>query len=579
MIVLILGILSPSSIRANTNEAKLDAVLVIDASISMQTNDPNKLGLEAVKMFVDMLGMTDNQVGIVTYGKSVGKVYPMTYVRSQEDKEKIKSFVDQIERNLNFTDITSGLLEATQLLEGRKTSSNNPLIVVFTDGNNDVNGLKGRTETDIEKELNSIIDTSNKENYPIYTVGLNERGELNEQYLADISNRTNGKAFIARKPSELPGILTQIFADHMDLKVMPLQGLTGTGAFEEVTINIPNANVLEANISATSTQPIELKLIDPTGVEQTIPSSSITRHTSKTYDMLKIVKPKEGDWKLLVKGIKGDAIQIDLLYNYEMGVTLSPLAKTSYGKGDTLKTEAFLALNGKPVDDESLYKNAQAKLVLTEVKSGTEVILQMENTKQGFAADYALKEEGEYEVKVIVDDTTFKRESETLTFKVEGSALPNVPNTSRPVPEQDKSPIMLYIIGGLVLLLVVGGGAVVYAATKKSQTPLVGQLVIEVRDNTSGKLGVPQYKKLHLFKGKVDLHTLLQLAPEFKETEKIVFKNASGDKVFLYNASPYIIEKAGRAVQAKEGLELKKNDKIIINVVDSGQTVQIEYLL
>ena len=112
-----------------------------------------------------------------------------------------------------------------------------------------------------------------------------------------------------------------------------------------------------------------------------------------------------------------------------------------------------------------------------------------------------------------------------------------------------------------------------------AKTPLVGQVVLELKDNTTGKLTPPQYKKLSLFQGKVSLHALLQFAPEFKETEKVILKAAPGDKVILYNNSAYAIEKSGRVVKANEGLELKKGDRLSINIADSGETVQIEYLL
>ena len=71
----------------------------------------------------------------------------------------------------------------------------------------------------------------------------------------------------------------------------------------------------------------------------------------------------------------------------------------------------------------------------------------------------------------------------------------------------------------------------------------------------------------------------MQFAPEFKETEKVILKAAPGDKVILYNNSAYAIEKSGRVVKANEGLELKKGDRLSINIADSGETVQIEYLL
>lgn len=115
-------LLFPSMLMAATSDAQLDAVLVIDASGSMKETDPNKLGLEGVKLFVDMLGLTDNQVGVVTYGSDVSQTYPMSLVKNQSDKENIKNFVDGITRDLEYTDITSGLKEAVKMLNQRNAS-------------------------------------------------------------------------------------------------------------------------------------------------------------------------------------------------------------------------------------------------------------------------------------------------------------------------------------------------------------------------------------------------------------------------------------------------------------------------
>ena len=104
-------------------------------------------------------------------------------------------------------------------------------------------------------------------------------------------------------------------------------------------------------------------------------------------------------------------------------------------------------------------------------------------------------------------------------------------------------------------------------------------MVVELRDNTTGKLTPPQYKKLSVFQGKVSLHALLQFAPELKAAEQIIFRAEAGDKVVMVNHSAYAIEKSGRAVKAEGGIELKKGDRFTINMADCGQTVQIEYLL
>lgn len=586
LVVLMLFCL-PHMLFASTNNDKLDAVLVIDASGSMKETDPNKLGLEGVKLFIDMMASTGNQAGIVTYGAEVDEVYPMTKVNSQSDKEAIKSFVDGITRELEYTDITSGLSKAINMENSRDNSDgNSPLIIIFTDGNNAVGGVKNRDYAAIDNDLKNLLQEAKSKDYPVYTIGLNDNGKLNEDYLKNISDQTNALAFIAKDPSELPDILTQIFAAHSNLKVQSLPSLVGTGNFEEVTVNIPNGNVLEANISATASQAIEFKLVDPSGNSKVIPSSDVTLHESNSYHLLKVLRPVEGDWKLYVKGMSGDQINIDLVYNYDLDITVEPLSQTSFAKGDDLKVSAYLSLQGTAIDDDALYQSATATLVLRNTQSGVETRINMGMSNQKFNGSYSLNEEGEFEVSVLVEDSSFQRESTPISITVgnKGSKPLNTSNPSGTGNELDadkkesKSPIFFASIGGIVLLLTVAM-AIVLKKLQEAKRPLVGQVVIELRDNTTGKMTPPQYKKLSVFQGKVSLHALLSFAPEFQEAEQIILKSAPGDKVMLINKSAYVIEKSGRAVKADVGVELKKGDKLSINMADSGQTVQIEYLL
>ena len=531
LVVLMLFCL-PHMLFASTNNDKLDAVLVIDASGSMKETDPNKLGLEGVKLFIDMMASTGNQVGIVTYGSEVDEVYPMTKVNSQSDKEAIKSFVDGIARELEYTDITSGLSKAINMENSRDTSDgNSPLIIIFTDGNNAVGGVKNRDYAAIDNDLKNLLQEAKSKDYPVYTIGLNDNGKLNEDYLKNISDQTNALAFIAKDPSELPDILTQIFAAHSNLKVQSLPSLVGTGNFEEVTINIPNGNVLEANISATASQAIEFKLVDPSGNSKVIPSSDVTLHESNSYHLLKVLRPVEGDWKLYVKGMSGDKINIDLVYNYDLDITLEPLSQTSFAKGDDLKVSAYLSLQGTAIQDDALYQNATATLVLRNTQSGVETRINMGMSNQKFSGSYPLNEEGEFEVSVLVEDSSFQRESTPISITVgnKGSKPANTSNPNGTGNELDankkegKSPIFFASIGAITLVLIV----VIAIALKKLQEakrPLVGQVVIELRDNTTGKITPPQYKKLSIFQGKVSLHALLSFAPEFQEAEQIILQ-------------------------------------------------------
>lgn len=572
----------PSILLAATDDNQLDAVLVIDASGSMQETDPNKLGLEGVKLFVDMMGATGNQVGIVTYGSSVNAVYPMTEVESQQDKEHIKAFVDSLTRDLDYTDITAGLGKAIEMENQRDTSlGNNPLIIIFTDGNNAVGGVAGRDNQKINADLAVMLSEAQAAGYPIYTIGLNDNGKLNENYLKNISEQTGALAFATKDPNELPDILTQIFAAHSNLKVQSLTTIQGTGDFEEVSIEIPNNNVLEANISATASGDIDFKLVDPNGNSKDIPSSDVTLHESQSYHLLKVLQPIEGEWKLYVKGMAGDQINIDLIYNYDIEVTMAPLSSDVFSVGDTLETEAYLSIQGSPIDDDSIYQSATATLVVTNTDTGVETKESMSLEGQKFKANYKLQEEGNFEVSILVEDTSYQRKSSPIKFTVgEGKANPSSTTSSQDVEsdEEETSPLVVVaIVVGILLIIAII--IIVLKQLKEARRPLVGQIVVELKDNATGKLTPPQFKNLSVFQGKVSLHALLQFAPELKAAEDIILKSAAGDKVILMNKSAYVIEKSGRVVKADAGVLLKKGDKLSINMADSGQTVQIEYLL
>lgn len=568
-----------SGLMAATNNGQLDAVLVIDASGSMKETDPNKLGLEGVKLFVDMMAATGNQVGLITYGSEVDATYPMKVVNTQDDKENIKTFVDGLTRDLEYTDITAGLSKAMEMENQRNTSlGNNPLVIVFTDGNNAVGGVPGRDNQKIDADLKQILEEAKNAGYPIYTIGLNDNGKLNEAYLKNISDKTGALAFATKDPNELPDILTQIFAAHSSLKVQNLGSFQGTGDYEEVIINIPNNNVLEANISATASGTVEFKLVDPNGQDQAIPSNSVSLHESQSYHLLKLSKPMAGDWKLYVKGTKGDQIDIDLVYNYDIEVTLD-VGATSFSKGDTLNASAYLSVQGNPINDDALYQNAQATLILKETQSGVEMRTGMQVNGGRFEGSYDLKDEGEFEVSVLVEDASYQRLSNPVTIQVGKAAKKSAPakNEEKKPEAEPISPLVWIIIGIVVLVLV--AILIILKKLQAARRPLVGQMVVELRDNTTGKLTPPQYKKLSVFQGKVSLHALLQFAPELKAAEQIIFRAERGDKVVMINSSAYAIEKSGRAVKAEGGIELKKGDRFTINMADCGQTVQIEYLL
>ncbi|RED76289.1 vWA domain-containing protein [Cohnella phaseoli] len=569
------------AIAATYTEQKIDVVLTVDASNSMKTSDKNLVANEAMKMFVDMASVQGDKIGLVSYTDQIVREKALLTINTPQDKEELKKFIDQIVRG-SYTDIAVGVVEAVKILEQEREPGRFPMIVLLSDGNNSLRG--SRTQEQSDKELNEAIDKAIALGIPIYTIGLNADGKLNKANLEDISKRTNGKSFVTSSAEDLPQILSEIFANHLKVKVIPLNGVVGNGQYQDVRVPIPNENVLEANISLISSKPAQVKLYDPSGQERAIPSDGIIYSKSNAYSLIKLSKPELGDWKLQVKGVDKDKIDINLVFNYDIQLVMEPLAPgVTYKKGDQVEVKAHLESNGQVLADEELYKDIKSTLLVTDLDTQQTEELPLTNSGQQFEGSYKVADAHDYELKIKVEDASFFRESEPVKISAK-SALPQAtpsPSVSpTPVTEKEKEPFpWLYVGGGAALLiLLIVLALVILNKVKKANKGFYGQVIIEIRDEDTNERTSPQYKQLNGFKGKFKLHQLLQLAPELAETDKIVFVPGK-DSIIIYNQTPCIIEKSGRAFDASKGKELKNNDRIKITLQKVNKSIWLDYIV
>lgn len=565
---------------ATSAQSHIDAVLLIDVSNSMKTSDKNKVANEAMKMFIDMLSTQGDKVGIVAYTDKVQREKALMEISSETDKQDLKDFIDGLDRGA-YTDIAVGVEEAVKVLQNGSDPNHEPIIVMLADGNNDFNKTSGRTQSESDKELNAAVEVAKKNGYPIYTIGLNADGKLNKQKLADLSNETGGKAFSTDSADDLPQILSEIFASHLKLKVVPVQSITANGDYQDVTVNVPNGSVLEANISIMSSQPVTAKLTDPSGNAVAIPSKDVVLSKSSTYSLIKLLSPQEGDWKLQVKGVPKDKIDINLVFNYDLELKIDALPSATYKKGDKIDITSHLFSNGTQVTLSNLYQDMKAVLLATDIDTGDVQKIELDNSGDVFKGTFEVKESHDYELKVRAEESSFYRESAPvkISAKAGGAATTSPPTgTGKEEPlKEASSNTLYYIIGGI--LLVLAAAAAWYVLNKKSARGFVGQLVVEVKDGNTGEKTYPQYKKLAGFRGKFTLHQLLQLAPELKESESIIFTPAKNDRLLLRSGEGVTVERSGRAADASRGLELKSGDRVSVSLHTVDKTIYLEYLV
>mgnify|MGYP001026572708 CR=1 FL=1 len=580
MVVLLLTglIVQPARAANSSSASRVDAVLVVDVSNSMNTSDPDKIGNEAMKMFVDMLSTGGDKVGIVAYTDVIQREKALLTIQSQEDKAELKSFIDGLNRGA-YTDTSVGVREAMQLLKDGAEPGHAPMIVLLADGNNDFNPHTGRTDAQADQDMKQSVAEATAAGIPIYTIGLNADGKLNKDRLADIADQSGGKSFITDSAEDLPDILSQIFASNLNLNVVPVDSITGNGDYQDVKIHVPNDSVMEANISITSSQPVDARLIDPNGQTRTIPADDILLSSSKSYSLLKLLKPEEGDWTLQIKGVKQDQIDINLIFNYDLQLMLADIPAQSYSKGDSIDIQAFLSSNNQRLQDQSLYANMTAKLLVHDVNTGADSSIELSNEGDHFAGQFQLPEAHDYELTVRAEEKSFYRESATITINGSGAGGTSGSGSSTVQVEESEAGLLLpAILGGAGLLIILAAAYFLWKYVQKSNKGFVGQLVIEIQDDNTGEKSYPQYKKLTGFRGKFTLHQLLQLTPELAESAQIVFTPGRNDKLAVRSTGAIPIEKSGRAVQAAQGIELGHNDRITVPLGSVGKTILLEYL-
>ncbi|WDQ33291.1 VWA domain-containing protein [Paenibacillus marchantiae] len=570
--------LLPHAAAAQAQTSGIDAVLVADVSNSMNTSDRDKISNEAMKMFIDMLPVQGDKVGIVAYTDQVEREKALLEIQSDADKSSLKDFIDQLGRG-PYTDISVGVAEAVNVLNHGADASHSPMIVLLADGNNDFNKTKGRTQSQSDADLAKAVKEAQDQGIPVYTIGLNADGKLNKDALADLAQQTGGKSFITDTPDDLPQILSEIFADHAKLNVVKLPSISGNGSYQEVTVNVPNDSVLEANISIMSSKQVQIELTDPSGKAVDLNSDVAKLSTSKSYSLVKLLKPQEGDWKLRVKGAPKDSIDINLLFNYDLQLVVDPIKTKSYTKGDKVDLTAKLENGGQPLQDNDLYADMKATLVVNDQDTGKSTEQPLENTGSGFAGTFEVPDKHNYELVIRAEEDSFYRESAPITINAGGAAGSGTQPTT-PAGEQDKPfPWMPVILGVIALIVVAVGVWFLLGWLKRKNRGFVGQMVVEIRDENTGDKSYPQYKKLASFRGRFHLHQLLQLDPELKETEKYVFTPSNGDRIIIRNTAGGTLEKSGRTVDASSGVELKNGDRLSIPLQQADKTILIEYLV
>jgi len=217
----------------------IDAVLVLDVSRSMRTADPGRISRDAMNLFIEKLDEGRDRIGVVAYAGQVERSRAMTTIRGQEDRESFRYFINELDY-ASWTDHGLGLMEAVRIMYDSHEEGRQPVIILLTDGNLNVNPSSPRSNAIAQIDVELAIAIAQEQGYPIYTIGLNFDGNLDIDYIRNIADATGGLTFETANAEDLPDIISAIFAAMVPLPPPEL-------VEEEIIIEAPSpAPIIEA---------------------------------------------------------------------------------------------------------------------------------------------------------------------------------------------------------------------------------------------------------------------------------------------------------------------------------------------
>ena len=370
-------------VHADGSSRRAEFVILLDVTPSMGTagsadgNDPEqrdgsdsiyRISTEAIKFFTELC-LTDPRVDVTlslivyhggfddtaTWGPHLATVFESRDIRRAEDFEYVKGKIGEILSgkvtcintkeeficwNRGYTDITPPLLEAQRILSGPPSEAVKKGILLFTDGNIQLQDESGNAVNNIKDACKDIVRGLKSSDIKFYPVGLMGRAEFDEVFLADLAeiheyildtpllvDRTSENEEEWDDITKIHDFFEKIFRDLFGIPqrepviFRPNENDYGhrepievSGITREIAIVITHGSELELSIYATGEDGEEILMND---------DPSVTISKSATYLIITIRDPVHSSWAIEVIGTEGDRIGINVIPFDDISITLS----------------------------------------------------------------------------------------------------------------------------------------------------------------------------------------------------------------------------------------------------------------
>ncbi len=569
-----LYIIQPAFVHA-ADEADLNTkavVFLLDASGSMQTNDPNGYALDGIAQLIYTLP-TNYEVGFVAYNTDVSASQPLV---ENDQREKIMKIAHEVKYR-GYSNAGAGLEQAVGILTESKAAEKH--IVLLSDGEV---LLANEEKTEFSREsYQAAMEMAKAEGMNIHVIGLGEEMEDTANSIFQAAAYTQGGSWYSPKALDIQAAIDSLLTKQLGIKQVTAAILETNGKVENVSIDLPFSHANKVRVLLTGSSALK-------NLQTNFKAESASQRNGERYSLIELEGPKSEQMEIQFLAEAGNQVRITLIPEYRAVAQ----AEISYQDSEPFN-EGTEVYHREATISYTFYgkENEHIQLWTEEYFQQEKILLKEGETQSEKALD-----KGRLTSKMIVT------EASQIVTSFDCSSLPvNVLSLSPveieleepPLLPREEPPYVLYIV-----LALAGLGILVVLFYRKKPKPetipeqdnrpapgkasYVGKIKIYISQAPSGHDIEPlAYDLFRLPSTKVisfaEILESCGIKEEFPGAEGIYISSGQGRSIILTNQSDCCIIKSGEILMKQKSYQLFEDAKVDISFEDESSELTFQY--
>jgi uncharacterized protein (TIGR03503 family) len=388
----------------------IDAVLLLDASGSMNLTDPMNLRYQGAKLLLQFLGDKD-RLAVVAFSDRARVVRDLKPY-SKDSEQAIAHEIEGIKAEGRFTDLLEAVKTGKQVLDLNPREEAQRVIVLLSDGKMEPDPVVGLPMARTQELVNDILPELKATETKIHTLALSDQAD--RELLGEIASSTDGLNWFSQTAGDIHKSFADLFlaVKRPQVVAMTSRGFKLDEDVEEATfyVNREPGNVVT--------------LVSPRNEELTAESHPewATWFSGEGFDVITMKEPEPGQWE--VRGVIVTEGFATVLTNLKLATDWPSIIRAD----DRVLVQVRLYESEKPVAIPEMSGVIKYAFQVSPTDKVSEPIVRDTLNDDGKNGDKVAKdgifsglvsfaEPGEYRLTVVARGPTFQR-TQQLPFRV-----------------------------------------------------------------------------------------------------------------------------------------------------------------